>query len=86
MTLVDRGQEMIETSKIPAIIAPLTLYIRRTAVRKPPQKIPTHMVCEAILSTPGGQNPVSGSRSAMAQPASSRGTDVAPVMAPIPAE
>ena len=83
---MERGQEMMDTRRIPAMMAPLTLYIRRMAVKKPPQKIPIHIVWEAILSTPGGQKPVSGSRSAIAQPASSRGTEVPPVMAPIPAE
>jgi len=62
---------MIDTRRIPAMIAPLTLYARSTAVRKPPQKIPIHIKVEL------GQKPLT--RSDWLQPESSSGVSAAPV-------
>lgn len=76
---------MMETTRIPAMMAPLTRYIMSMTVRKPPQKMPTQRVGLRILSY-DGQTPVSGSMFAGWQPASSSGVAVAPVMTPIPAE
>jgi hypothetical protein len=76
---------MMLTSKIPAMIAPLTRNIIRKTVKKPPQKIPIHMVGLRILSYVGHM-PVSGSLLASWQPANSIGVEVAPVIAPMPAE
>jgi hypothetical protein len=85
VTEVGRGHEMMETSRMPKIIAPLTRYIINMTVRRPPQKIPIHMVGLLIFSEPG-QMPVLGSMNSGEHPASSRGVDVAPVISPIPAE
>lgn len=84
MTEDDRGQEMMETRRIPAIIAPLTLYIKRTAVKKPPQNIPIHIVWALIFSELG-QAPSLAASTAEEHPASSKGVAEAPTIAPIPA-
>jgi len=76
---------MMLTSKIPIMIAPLTRNIIRKTVKKPLQKMPIHIVGLRILSEVGHM-PVVGSLLSGWQPASSIGVEVAPVMAPIPAE
>lgn len=77
-----RGQEVIATKAIPAIIAPLTLYISKRAVSMPPQKIPIHMVGERIFVEFGH---IPSTIADAKQPASSTGVSFAPVMRPIPA-
>lgn len=84
VTSVFLGHEMIETSAIPAIIAPLTRYIIRYAVNIPPQKIPTHRV--GFSSLPLSHTPVTAFLNSGLQPASSTGVATDPVIAPIPAE
>lgn len=75
---------MIETSKMPKMMAPLTRYNMSITVRTPPQKMPIHIVGLRILYDPG-QTPVSSMFSGL-HPASSSGVDAAPVIKPIPAE
>lgn len=83
MILVSRGHEIMETSKIPAMMAPLILYISRIQVKIPPQKIPIHRVGLRILAH-DGQVP-SSNISLCLQPAIAIGVLVSPVMAPMPA-
>ena len=82
MTELSRGQEMMETNRIPAMMAPLTRYIMRKAVNTPPQKIPSQSVGFRIF--PDSQVPSVPIREGL-QPASSNGSLVLPVIAPIPA-
>lgn len=85
VTGVGRGHEMIETSKIPMMMAPLTRYICRITTRIPLSMIPSHMVPLRIFWE-DGQRPVSTSLYSGAHPASSTGVAVAPTIRPIPAE
>jgi hypothetical protein len=44
VTEVGRGQEIMETRRIPIMIAPRTRYIIMRAVKKPPRKTPNQIV------------------------------------------